>query len=89
MNIHYSSEATNTNNNELFDSESVNTIQNIQQDDDYDFGGTGQDLFQEFSKLNLLNHFLGIEQISNQDKTLLIYEKILEEVTQSYNYLYS
>lgn len=38
----------------------------------------------EITKLNLLNHFLGIESLPMEDKILLIYEKILEEVK---NYL--
>ena len=39
-----------------------------------------RDMMPEISKLNLLNHFLGIEALPAYDKMHLIYEKILEEV---------
>jgi hypothetical protein len=34
----------------------------------------------EITKLNLLNHFLGVDALPIPDKILLIYEKVLEEV---------
>jgi len=37
----------------------------------------------EITKLNLLNHFLGIEDLPVHDKLHLIYEKILEELNES------
>ena len=37
-------------------------------------------MFKDFSHLTMLNHLLGIDDISSEDKALLIYEKILEEV---------
>ena len=39
-----------------------------------------RDMMPEISKLNLLNHFIGIEALPAYDKMHLIYEKILEEV---------
>ena len=38
--------------------------------------------YPEFSKLHLLNHFISLETVSAEDKILLIYEKILEEVSK-------
>lgn len=35
----------------------------------------------EIAKLNLLNHFLGVEALPLFDKLHLIFEKFLEEVT--------
>jgi hypothetical protein len=42
---------------------------------------TNADLFSEFNKLNILNHQLQTGSISSSDKVLLIYEKILSELT--------
>lgn len=36
----------------------------------------------EFSKLHLLNHFISLETMNAEDKILLIYEKILEELSE-------
>jgi hypothetical protein len=34
----------------------------------------------EFKKLDLLNHFLSIEVLPAYDKSMMVYEKVLEEV---------
>lgn len=41
----------------------------------------------EIQKLNLLNHFIGRDDIPVSDKILLIYEKILEEVKHILKFL--
>ena len=43
------------------------------------------DLHPEFTKLNGLNPFLALEDLPQSDKLLLIYEKILNELNESFD----
>ena len=47
-----------------------------------------RDMMPEITKLNLLNHFLGVEALPAFDKIHLIYEKILEEVRGVYSRIF-
>ena len=69
----------------------------MNQDYDMDHGATffssgksmmtfpSADLHPEFTKLNGLNPFLALEDLPQSDKLLLIYEKILNELNESFD----
>jgi hypothetical protein len=42
------------------------------------------DMHPEITKLNALNHFLSLDGLPQSDKLLLTYEKILQELNESF-----
>jgi hypothetical protein len=54
-----------------------------EEDHIYEQVAPSRELMPEHVKLNQLNHYLGIESLSAHDKCHLIFEKLLEELTES------